>query len=92
MLSRGVARAAPRHKDDNDAAGGGCSRCQCAGLPRTSLDHDAHEPAAPVLEAPQPEEVEAVEHVLVSDLAADGLSSRAGRLSAMGIGRRRALR
>ena len=42
-----------------------------SGTWRYSLDLDDHEPVAPALEAPQPEEVEATVHVVVRDLAVD---------------------
>jgi len=35
------------------------------------LDLDDHEPVAPALESPQPEEVQAAAHVVVRDLAVD---------------------
>jgi hypothetical protein len=36
-----------------------------------TLDLDDHEPVAPTLESPQPEEVQAAPHVVVRDLAVD---------------------
>ncbi len=36
-----------------------------------TLDLDDHEPVAPALESPQPDEVQAAVHVVVRDLAVD---------------------
>ena len=51
MPPRSVARAAPRHKDDNSPAGGGCSRCRrpaCVFRPNSATDSVSIRPAIPI--------------------------------------------